>query len=41
MARLRAVVFDTYQQINPRHFDPGLPLRIIDIDEESLKRIGQ
>ena len=41
VARLRAVVFDTYQQINPRHFDPGLPLRIIDIDEESLKRIGQ
>jgi adenylate cyclase len=41
VARLRAVVFDTYQQINPRHFDPGLPLRIVDIDEESLKRIGQ
>ena len=41
VARLRAVVFDTYQQINPRLFDPGLPLRIVDIDEESLKRIGQ
>jgi adenylate cyclase len=41
VARLRAVVFDTYQQINPRRFDPGLPLRIVDIDEESLKRIGQ
>src|SRR5262245_31016216 len=41
VARLRAVVLDTYQQINPRQFDPGLPLRIVDIDEESLKRIGQ
>src|SRR5215510_14735470 len=41
VARLRAVVFDTYQQINPRQFDPGLPLRIVDIDEESLKWIGQ
>ena len=41
VARLRAMVFDTYQQINPRRFDPGLPLRIVDIDEESLKRIGQ
>ena len=41
VARLRAVVFDTYQQISPRQFDPGLPLRIVDIDEESLKRVGQ
>ncbi|HET7852774.1 MAG TPA: CHASE2 domain-containing protein, partial [Methyloceanibacter sp.] len=41
VARLRAMVFDTYQQINPRRFDPGLPLRIVDIDEESLKRTGQ
>jgi adenylate cyclase len=41
VARLRAMVFDTYQQIKPRKFDPDLPLRIVDIDEESLKRIGQ
>jgi adenylate cyclase len=41
VARLRAVVFDTYQQIEPRKADPGLPLRIIDIDEESLKKVGQ
>lgn len=41
VARLRAVVFDTYQQIRPRQFDPNLPLRIVDIDEDSLKRIGQ
>ena len=30
VARLRAVVFDTYQQISPRQFDPGLPLRIVE-----------
>ncbi|MGB6948061.1 MAG: adenylate/guanylate cyclase domain-containing protein [Methyloceanibacter sp.] len=41
VAKLRAVVFDTYQQIAPRKFDPDLPLRIVDIDEESLKQIGQ
>jgi len=41
VARLRAVVFDTYQQISPRKFDPSLPLRIVDIDEDSLKRVGQ
>jgi len=41
VARLRALVFDTYQRIEPRKFDPGLPLRIVDIDEESLKQVGQ
>jgi len=41
VARLRSLVFDTYQQIEPRTFDPNLPVRIVDIDEESLKRIGQ
>src|SRR3990172_13349931 len=41
VARLRSLVFDTYQQIKPREFDPNLAVRIIDIDEESLKKIGQ
>jgi adenylate cyclase len=41
VARLRSLVFDSYQQIRPRTFDPTLPVRIVDIDEESLKRIGQ
>jgi adenylate cyclase len=41
VARLRAVAFDTYQQVEPREFNPELPVRVIDIDEESLKRIGQ
>lgn len=41
VARLRSLVFDSYQQIRPRTFDPSLPVRIVDIDEESLKRVGQ
>ena len=41
MARLRSLVFDTYQRVEPRKFDPGLPVRIVDIDEESLKQVGQ
>ncbi|MGI9386673.1 MAG: CHASE2 domain-containing protein, partial [Methyloligellaceae bacterium] len=41
VARLRLLAFDSYQQIAPRPYDPRLPVRIVDIDEESLKRIGQ
>ena len=41
VARLRSLVFDAYQRLDPRAFDPALPVRIVDIDEESLKRIGQ
>ncbi|MGH6865033.1 MAG: CHASE2 domain-containing protein [Methyloceanibacter sp.] len=41
VARLRSLVFDAYQRVNPRNFDPALPVRIVDIDEESLERLGQ
>ena len=41
VARLRALVFDAYQRVNPHQFDPALPVRIVDIDEESLQKIGQ
>ena len=41
VARLRSLVFDAYQRVSPRAYDPSLPVRIVDIDEESLKRIGQ
>ncbi|GBF25977.1 adenylate cyclase 1 [bacterium MnTg02] len=41
IARLRLLAFDVFQQIAPREYDPQLPVRIVDIDEESLKRIGQ
>jgi len=38
LARLWA--FDTYQRIEPRTYEQ-LPVRILDIDDESLARIGQ
>jgi adenylate cyclase len=41
VAKLRALVFDAYQRVDPRSFDPALPVRIVDIDEESLKKVGQ
>lgn len=37
----RDLVFDTYQRLAPRPYDPTAPVRVIDIDEESLARIGQ
>ena len=41
VARLRSLVFDAYQRVSPRAFDPSLPVRIVDIDEDSLKEVGQ
>jgi adenylate cyclase len=41
VARLRSLVFDAYQRVDPRAFDPSLPVRIVDVDEESLKQVGQ
>ncbi len=37
---LRDRVFDSYQRLKPRVYQPS-PVRIVDIDEESLARIGQ
>ncbi len=37
---LRLKVFDTYQRLQPRTYEP-LPVTIIDIDEASLSRLGQ
>ena len=37
---LRLNVFDTYQQLEPRDYEP-VPVRIVDIDDDSLERIGQ
>jgi adenylate cyclase len=37
---LRNAVFDQYQRWHPRPYQ-SVPVRIIDIDEESLKRLGQ
>jgi adenylate cyclase len=38
---LRFAAFDSYQQIEPRTYDPEVPIRIVDIDESSLKELGQ
>lgn len=38
---LRIQVFDFFQQLQPRPYDPALPVRIVDIDDESLEKIGQ
>ncbi len=35
------LLFDAYQRLNPREYNPNTGVRIIDIDEESLKRHGQ
>jgi adenylate cyclase len=37
----RWLIFDTYQRLQPRIYDPQLPVKIIDIDNESLERLGQ
>ena len=37
----RWLVFDTYQKLKPRVYDPKLPVKIIDVDDESLARLGQ
>ncbi|MCK5550069.1 MAG: CHASE2 domain-containing protein, partial [Hyphomicrobiaceae bacterium] len=41
VASLRQSVFDTYLAVAPRAIDPTLPVRIVDIDEASLARVGQ
>ena len=38
---LRLIAFDYYQLIEPGTYDPNLPVRIVDIDEPSLTRVGQ
>ncbi|WP_374378131.1 CHASE2 domain-containing protein [Dongia sp.] len=39
--QLRYIVFDNYQRLDPRPYDPTLPVRIADIDERSLLKFGQ
>ncbi len=41
IARLRLSIFDTYQRLAPRTPDPAAGVRVVDIDEASLARIGQ
>ena len=38
---VRNFVFDNFQRISPREYDPTLPVRIAEIDEKSLEKFGQ
>jgi len=38
---LRLIAFDSYQRLAPQPHDPDLPVRIVDIDPESIARFGQ
>ncbi len=38
---VRNFVFDNYQRLEPRPYNPDLPVRIADIDEKSLQTFGQ
>jgi adenylate cyclase len=38
---LRWLAFDTYQRLSPRTYDPEMPVKIVDVDDDSLARIGQ
>ncbi|HET7715083.1 MAG TPA: adenylate/guanylate cyclase domain-containing protein [Bauldia sp.] len=38
---LRLIAFDSYQRLEPEAYDPAMPVRVVDIDEESLARVGQ
>jgi adenylate cyclase len=41
LVRMRDLAFDSYQRIKPRVPPPGLPVRIVDLDEASLAEYGQ
>ena len=39
--QMRHRVFDEYQRLKPRVYSNDIPVRILDIDDESLSRVGQ
>ncbi len=39
--RLRNIVFDQYLRAAPRAWSPDLPVRVVDVDDASLARLGQ
>lgn len=41
LARIRMLVFDTYQTLAPRSSDSPSKVAIVDIDEESIEALGQ
>ena len=40
VAQLRLTVFDMFQRLQPREYVP-VPVRVVEIDDESLTRVGQ
>jgi adenylate cyclase len=38
---IQNLVFDQYQRWQPRVYDPDQPVRIVDIDDESIRRVGR
>src|SRR5262245_7581411 len=38
---LRLIAFDNFQRLDPEPYDPNLPIRVVDIDEQSLSLYGQ
>lgn len=41
IAQLRLAAFDTFLQMSPRKADPEFPVKVVAIDEASLKALGQ
>jgi len=41
LVTLRNWVFDATMRASPRPYDPAVPVRVIDIDDESLAKVGQ
>jgi len=39
--RIRNIVFDEFQRLAPRPWTPDLPVRVADIDDASLAKLGQ
>ncbi len=41
LTRLQDQIFDLYQRLDPRTFDPATPVSIVDIDDQSIAKLGQ
>lgn len=39
--QLTSYTFDSLQRLQPRNYDPEVPVRVVDIDDASLKLLGQ
>jgi adenylate cyclase len=39
LQQLRWLAFDTYQRLAPRAYDPTMPVKIVDLDEDSIVKV--